>query len=36
MSAAGFLKRVAQVLDLAGLTDLFQIFDSESKAVGSF
>jgi anti-sigma B factor antagonist len=29
-------ERVAQVLDLAGLTELFQVFDSESKAVGSF
>ncbi len=29
-------ERVVEVLDLAGLTSLFQVFDSETEAVGSF
>ena len=29
-------ERVEQVLDLAGLDQLFQIFDTETEAVGSF
>ncbi len=29
-------QRVAQVLDLAGLTELFQIFETEVQAVGSY
>ncbi len=29
-------ERVEQVLDLAGLKDLFQIFKTETEAVGSF
>jgi anti-sigma B factor antagonist len=29
-------ERVAEVLDLAGLTDLFEIFDDQTAAVGSY
>ena len=29
-------ERVAQVLDLAGLTELFKIFETETQAVGSY
>lgn len=29
-------EQVRKVLDLAGITELFQIYDTEAKAVGSF
>jgi len=33
---AAVSERIAEVLDLAGLTPLFQIYDTESEAIASF